>query len=78
MSRLSPTQFDVIARLIRSSEGPAREAARLVLVEGVKPGEAALRASCSPQSVSQAVRRIREAAALIESGWPPQRGGRLA
>lgn len=64
---MTPAQFYVVARLIRSSE-PAREAARLVLVDGLAPGVAALQAGVSPQSVSNATGRVKRAhAAILEA-----------
>lgn len=67
---MTPAQFAAIAKLIRSSAGPAQAAARLVLVDGVAPADAAREAGCTPQSVSQSVRKFRAAAALIEGAWP--------
>ena len=66
---MTPTQFVAIAKLIRSAEGPAQAAARLVLVEGVAPSLAATQSGCSPQSCSQAVRRFRDANDLIEEAF---------
>lgn len=67
---MTPEQFDVIAKLIRSGASRSQDAARLVLADGLAPAEAARQAGCTPQSASNTVRRFRDAAALIESAWP--------
>ena len=67
---MTPEQFAVIAKLIRSSASPSQDAARLVLVDGIAPAEAARKAGCTPQSASNTIRRFRDATALIESAWP--------
>jgi len=51
--------FEALATLLQARQGPAREAARLVLVEGRKPSEAARQTGLSPASVSNAVTRFR-------------------
>ena len=61
---MTPEQFYTVARLIRSSE-PAREAARLVLVDGLAPSVAARQAGVSPQSVSNSIGRVKRAHAAI-------------
>lgn len=66
---MTPRQFDAIAKLIRSGDSPSRTAARLVLVDGLIPAEAARQAGCSPQSASNALRAYRDAQQLIESAW---------
>jgi DNA-directed RNA polymerase specialized sigma24 family protein len=38
---LTPAQFDALAQLLRLRESKGREAARMVLVDGVSPAEAA-------------------------------------
>lgn len=45
-------QFEALAQLLRLRAGPASAAARLVLVDGLRPAQAAACAGCSPQSVS--------------------------
>lgn len=52
-------QFDALAQLLRLRAGPASAAARLVLVDGLRPAQAAARAGCSPQSVSNALATCR-------------------
>lgn len=67
---MTPAQFDAIATLIRSRPSPAQNAARLALIEGLTPTDAARQSGCTPQSASNTIRRFRDAAALIESAWP--------
>lgn len=62
-------QFEAVAKLIRSGDSPSRTAARLVLVDGLIPAEAARQAGCTPQAASNALRAYRDAAALIEAAW---------
>lgn len=49
---MTPAQFSALAQLLRLRTGPAREAARLVLVEGLRPADAAALAGCSAASAS--------------------------
>lgn len=53
-------QFDALAKLLRLRAGPASAAARLVLVDGLRPAQAAARAGCSPQSVSNTLAACRK------------------
>lgn len=64
MPELTPAQFELIAKLIQSKE-PAREGARLVLVEGKSNPEAYASAGISPQSLSNTLGRYRKAHADI-------------
>ena len=57
---IPPEQFDAVGDLIRS-RGPAREAARMVLVDGWSTSEAAAANGLTSQSVSNALRRYRTA-----------------
>lgn len=68
---MTPAQFYALAVLIRTTE-PARSAARLVLVDGMHPAEAAERAGVSRQSAYNASDRVRRAYIRIcEAGpWP--------
>lgn len=56
---MTDDQFNALARLLRLRQGPAREAARLVLVEGLRTADAAQRAGCSRTAAANAVRRCR-------------------
>lgn len=69
---MSATQFDVIAELISSRE-PTRSAARLVLVEGIRPSDAAKRFDLLPQSVNKTLRRFEAAESLILNAYSPFR-----
>lgn len=68
MPELTPQEFEVVATLLQSKE-PARAAARLVLVEGRTPADAARAAGVLPQSVSRTVRRCRETHAFILTAY---------
>lgn len=57
---MTPEQFSALAKLLRSLPGPAQDAARLVLVDGLRPSDAARQAGASPASVSSACRRFRD------------------
>ena len=54
---MTDEQFFALAALLRMRAGPAREAARLVLVEGSRVTEAAAKTGASQPSVSNAVAR---------------------
>lgn len=56
---MTPAQFDALASLLRLQPGRSREAAKLVLVDGLAPSAAAVAAGVSPQAVSNVVRRCR-------------------
>ena len=64
---MRPESFDALAQLLRLRQGPAKEAARLVLVDGLRPAQAATRAGCSPQSVSNTLARCRKGLALARA-----------
>ena len=73
---MTPAQFHAVAELIGSRD-PARAAARMVLVDGMRPGEAATAAGVSPQSASNAVGRVRRAHESIRAAYsPPERARR--
>jgi hypothetical protein len=63
---MSPQKFDALARLIRMRGGAAQAAARLVLVNGLRPADAAREAGVTPQSVCNAVARVQRAEAILE------------
>ena len=67
---MSPKQFEVLARLIRSRSN-ARESARLVLVEGKRKRDAAIAAGTSRQTCNDAVRRFKEADHLVRLVYGP-------
>lgn len=71
---MTDLQFDTIALLI-SSRGPASAAARLVLVQGVRPSEAARRLEVSPSRCSDTVRRVRAADQAIRAAYGCEQQG---
>lgn len=79
---MTADQFRALCTLLRSPPGPAQEAARLVLVEQMRPSDAAALAGVSPASVSNAVTRFRRGqelaarAALEQRAMTPERSTR--
>jgi len=73
---ITPDQFDALADLLRLRQGPSRDAARLVLVDGLPPSAAADRVGIGRAGVSDVLRRCRRGFALAERatggcrGWP--------
>lgn len=65
-SIMTPAQFAALAKLISLRSGPAQEAARLVLVDGMSGVGAATLCGISRSSVSDAVQRVRAAWALAK------------
>lgn len=61
-------EFEIIAKLIGARD-PAKAAARLVLVESSTGADAARALGISPQSVSNAVKRYRDADAGIRLAY---------
>ncbi|MDH1341528.1 hypothetical protein [Ectopseudomonas oleovorans] len=49
---MNAAQFEALAELLRMRGGASQEAARLVLVEGIAPAEAARRTGIKPQAVN--------------------------
>lgn len=73
---LPPAQFWAICQIARTSD-PSREAARLVLVEGRPPVEAAAATGVILQSLSRLVARLRRAHDLLADAYsPPKRRSR--
>lgn len=64
---MTPAQFDALATLLRLQSGRSRYAARLVLVDGLAPGAAAVATGVSAQAVSNAVRRCRAGLQLAKA-----------
>lgn len=69
---MKDVQFDVIAELISSRE-PTKSAVRRVLVDGLAPADAAREFGITPQSVSNTLRRFRDADALIQKAYSVKR-----
>jgi predicted DNA-binding protein (UPF0251 family) len=59
-------QFAALAQLTQMRAGPAQDAARLVLVDGITQAEAGRRTGLSPQGVYNAVARARKAMTLAQ------------
>lgn len=57
---MNPTQFDALADLLRLRGGPATDAARLVMVDGLTAIQAAERAGVSRTAASNAAARCRK------------------
>ena len=64
MRLLNGEQLEALAQLLRLRAGPASAAARLVLVDGLRPAQAAARTGCSPQSASNTLSACRRGIAL--------------
>lgn len=62
---MTPDQFAALADLLRLRDGGAREAARLVLVEGLSITQAGERAGVSRQSAGNTVARCRAGLELV-------------
>lgn len=73
---MTDTQFAALAALLRLRAGPAQVAARLVLVEGLRPAEAARQAGCSPQAVSNTLAACRRGIALAQAAVGTQEEAR--
>lgn len=56
---MNPTQFDALAQLLRLRTGPARECARLVLVDGMRITDAAAQVGMQYRAAAAAVQRVR-------------------
>jgi hypothetical protein len=62
---MTPERFAALSRLIRMRGGAAQDAARLVLVRGMRPVDAARETGVTPQSVCNAVARVRRADTIL-------------
>jgi hypothetical protein len=62
---MTPERFAALASLIRMRGGRAQDAARLVLVDSLRPIEAARQTGLSPQAVCNAVTRVRRAEGVL-------------
>ena len=71
---MRPESFDALAQLLRLRQGPAKEAARLVLVDGYRPAAAARQTGCTPQSASNTLARCRKGLALARVAVGKKKG----
>lgn len=53
---MTSAQFDALAQLLRLRAGPQQAAARLVLVDGLAPADAARLAGVSPSALGNTLR----------------------
>ena len=63
---MTADQFDALATLLQLRQGPARAAARHVLVEGMRQADAAALAGISAAAMSNALTRIRRGIELAK------------
>ena len=56
---MTPDQFQALTQLLRLRQGPQREAARLVLVDGLRQADAARMAGCGPSALGNTLRTCR-------------------
>ena len=66
MTMITDEQFNALAELLRLQNGVRREAARLVLVDGLRPADAARQAGTTPQTVNSALVSCRRGIALAQ------------
>lgn len=71
---MTTEQFAALAQLMQMRAGPAQEAARMVLVDGITQADAGRRTGLSPQGVNNAVTRARKAMALAQIAGTYNRG----
>jgi molybdenum-dependent DNA-binding transcriptional regulator ModE len=64
---MNQVQFDALSKLMSMRAGPAREAVRLHLVDGVSVPDAARQAGCGYRSAWQAVQRAQAALELART-----------
>lgn len=63
---MNAAQFEALAELLRMRGGASQEAARLVLVEGIAPAEAARRTGIKPQAVNNVLNSCQRGIDLLE------------
>ena len=75
---MTSTQFDALSQLISLRQSASRDAARLVLVDGLSVIEAAAQVGISQQGANQAVIRCRRALELarVAVNYPALSGKR--
>ena len=56
---MTDAAFQALSQLLRLRQGPQREAARLVLVDGVRQADAARMAGCSASALGNTLRTCR-------------------
>ena len=66
MDRLTAVQFAALAALLRLRASPSQQAARLVFVGGMTQAEAARTLGVTPNTVTNAVARVRAGLSLAK------------
>jgi hypothetical protein len=56
---MTRTQFERLSTLAKVRDTPSLKAARLVLLAGIRPGEAARESGTTPQALSNVLRKIK-------------------
>lgn len=64
-------QFQALAQLLRLRQGPQREAASLVLVDGLRQADAARAAGCSASALGNTLRTCRAGLDLAREATGP-------
>ena len=64
---MTPEQFAALAQLLRLRTGPAQDAARMVLVEGISQADAARATGLTQQAVHNAVKRVQAGFELAQA-----------
>ena len=68
---MTAASFDALAQLLRLRKGPQREAARLVLVDGLRQADAARVTGCSASALSNTLRACRAGLDLAREAVGP-------
>jgi transposase len=63
---MSIDSFNALCAILRMRNGVSRNGARLVLVDGARPGDAAAMLGTTEQTVRNAVQRIRRGRTLVQ------------
>ncbi|MFA5633416.1 MAG: hypothetical protein WC997_18150 [Porticoccaceae bacterium] len=66
---MTDAQFDALSTLLRMTSQPILAGARLVLVNGERPADAAREAGCRPNHLVRAVAQLRDADAQIRQAY---------
>ena len=69
---MTPTQFDALAQLLRLRAGPQQAAARLVLVDGLAPADAARQAGVSLSALGNTLRACKRGLTLARLACGPR------
>lgn len=64
---MTTASFDALAQLLRLRQGSQREAARMVLVDGVRQADAARMAGCSASALGNTLRTCRSGLELARA-----------